>query len=171
MSFQKRSGDPNPRYFSKSAAVQMGGVLPYKWAAYCSTNGRRIAGFPLLLSLEARKVRQYKWGAYCCTKLRRTVVLFRQVVGVGVSETLPILGERWWGPRIAVSGEDGVDMLGSGELCTKIKGVILSTPIDKVRSLVPCSPLQPPNLVPPRIKPPSPPPRSLLPLTEHADGH
>ena len=33
--FQKRSGDPNPQYFSKSTAIQMGGVLPYKWEAYC----------------------------------------------------------------------------------------------------------------------------------------
>ena len=85
---QKRSGDPNPQYFSKSTAVQMGGVLPYKWEAYCSTNGRRIAGFPFLRSLEARKVRRYKWGAYCRTNWRCTAVLFRQVVGVGVSETL-----------------------------------------------------------------------------------
>ena len=86
---QKRSGDPNPQYFSKSTAVQMGGVLPYKWEAYCSTNGRRIPGFPFLRSLEARKVRRYKWGAYCRTNWRCTAVLFRQVVGVGVSETLP----------------------------------------------------------------------------------
>ena len=87
---QKRSGNPNPQYYSKSTTVQMGGVLPYKWEAYCSTNGRRIAGFPFLRSLEARKVRRYKWGAYCRTNWRCTAVLFRQVVGVGVSETLPI---------------------------------------------------------------------------------
>ena len=86
---QKRSSDPNPQYFSKSTAVEMGGVVPYKWEAYCSTNGRRIAGFPLLRSLEASKVRRYKWGAYCRTNWRRTAVLFRQAVGVGVSETLP----------------------------------------------------------------------------------
>ena len=54
---QKCSGDPNPQFFFKSTAVQMGGVLPYKWEAYCSTNGKRIAGFPFLRSLEARKVR------------------------------------------------------------------------------------------------------------------
>ena len=89
---QKRSGDPNPQYFAKSTAVQMGGVLPYKWGAYCRTNGRRIAGFPFLRSSEARKVRRYKWGAYCRTNWRCTAVLFRQVVGVGVSETLPING-------------------------------------------------------------------------------
>ena len=85
---QKLSGDPNPQYFSKSIAVQMGGVLPYKWEAYCSTNGRRIAGFPFLRSLEARKARRYKWGTYCRTNWRCTAVLFRQAVGVGVSETL-----------------------------------------------------------------------------------
>ena len=92
LKIQKRSGDPNPQYFSKSTAVQMGGVLPYKWEAYCSTNGRCIAGFPFLRSLEARKVRRYKWGAYCRTNWRCTAVLFRQVVGVGVSETLPKYG-------------------------------------------------------------------------------
>ena len=93
---QKRSGDPNPSIFQKycrtnggRTAVQMGGVLQYKWEAYCSTNGRRIAGFPFLRSLEARKIQRYKWGAYCRTNWRCTAVLFRQVVGVGVSETLP----------------------------------------------------------------------------------
>ena len=74
---------PTPSIFSK--------ILPYKWGAYCSTNGRRTAGFPFLRSLEARKVRRYKWGAYCRTNWRCTAVLFRQVVGVGVSETLPKL--------------------------------------------------------------------------------
>ena len=34
---QELSGDANPQYFLKSIAVQMGGVLPYKWEAYCST--------------------------------------------------------------------------------------------------------------------------------------
>ena len=53
--FQKCSGDPNPQYFSKSTAVQMGGVLPYKWEAYCSTNGRRIAGLKTLTSLKIRR--------------------------------------------------------------------------------------------------------------------
>ena len=94
LQLQKRSADPNPQYFSKSTAVQMGGVLPYKWEAYCSTNGRRTAGFPFLRSLEARKVRRYKWGAYCRTNWRCTAVLFRQVVGVGVSKTLPINGHN-----------------------------------------------------------------------------
>ena len=87
--------DPNPQYFSKSTAVQMGGVLPYKWEAYCSTNERRIAGFPFLRSLEARKVLPYKWGAYCRTNWRCTAVLSPRPVGDGVSETLPnIQGQR-----------------------------------------------------------------------------
>ena len=60
----------------------MGGVLPYKWEAYCSTNGRRTAGFPFLRSLIPGK-----YGDWRCT-----AVLFRQVVGVGVSETLPSEG-------------------------------------------------------------------------------
>ena len=34
-SIQKRSGDPTPSIFPK--------VLPYKWGAYCRTNGRRTA--------------------------------------------------------------------------------------------------------------------------------
>ena len=81
---------PQPPVLLQKYCVQMGGVLPYNWEAYCSTNGRRTAGFPFLRSLEARKVRRYKWGAYCRTNWGCTAVLFRQVVGVGVSETLPI---------------------------------------------------------------------------------
>ena len=78
---------PTPSIFPK--------VLPYKWGAYCRTNGRRTAvqmggvlqGF--LRSLEARTAWRYKWGAYCRTNWRYIAVPFRQVVGVGVSETLP----------------------------------------------------------------------------------
>ena len=33
--FREFSADPNPQYFLKSIAVQMGGVLPYKWEVYC----------------------------------------------------------------------------------------------------------------------------------------
>ena len=85
---------PTPSIFRK--------VLPYKWGAYCRTNGRRTAvqmggaGFPFLRSLEAKKVRRYRWRAYCRTNWRFTAVLFRQVVGVGVSETLPT--EYGWRP-------------------------------------------------------------------------
>ena len=51
----------HPQYFLKSTAVQVGGVLPYKWEAYCSTNERRIVGFPFLQGLEAREVQPYYW--------------------------------------------------------------------------------------------------------------
>ena len=71
---------PTPSIFPK--------VLPYKWEAYCSTNGRCTVGFPFLQGLEARKVQQYKWGAYCRTNWRCTAVLSSRPVGVGVSETL-----------------------------------------------------------------------------------
>ena len=81
---------PTPSIFPKVLPYKWGGVLPCKWEAYCSTNGRRIAGFPFLRSLEARKVRRSKCGAYCRTNWRCAAVLLRQVVGVGVSETLPI---------------------------------------------------------------------------------
>ena len=47
-SFQELSGDRNPSIFSK--------VLPYKWEAYCRTNGRCTVGFPFLQGLQARKV-------------------------------------------------------------------------------------------------------------------
>ena len=57
---QELSGDSNPQYFPKSTAVQMGGALPYKWEAYCSTNGRCTVGLPFLQVLEARKV-QYSY--------------------------------------------------------------------------------------------------------------
>ena len=65
----------SPSIFSKSAAVQLGGILPYKWEAYCSTNGRRIAGFAFLRSFEARKIRRHKWGVYCRTNWRCIAVL------------------------------------------------------------------------------------------------
>ena len=90
---QELSGVRNPQCFLKSTAVQMGGVLPYKWEAYL----------------------QYKWEVYCwaspSSKLRsqegpaiqmgRTAVQIgdvlpdfvdKKVVGVRVSETLPTEG-------------------------------------------------------------------------------
>ena len=85
---------PNLQYFLKSTAVQMGDVLPYKWEAYCNTNGGCIVGFPFLQGLEARKVQRYKWGAYCRTNWRCTAVLSLRAVGVGVSETLRSQGRK-----------------------------------------------------------------------------
>ena len=72
---QKRSGDPNPQYFAKSTAVQiakstavqMGGVLPYKWEAYC-----RVSLSSKLRSQESTAIQMggvlpYKWEVYCRT--------------------------------------------------------------------------------------------------------
>ena len=87
---QELSGDPNPQYFLKSTAVQMGGVLPYKWETYCRTNGRRTAWCPFIQSIKRRKVQRYKWGAYCRTNWRCIAVLSPRPVGVRVSETLLI---------------------------------------------------------------------------------
>ena len=58
---QKLSGDPNPQHFLKSIAVQMGGVLPCQWEAYCNTNGgwRCTFGFPFLNLIKAQKPRRY----------------------------------------------------------------------------------------------------------------
>ena len=61
----------------------MGGILPYKWEAYCSTNGRCTVGFPFLQGLKARKVQRYKWGAYCRTNWGCTAVLSSRPVGLG----------------------------------------------------------------------------------------
>ena len=38
--FGKHPGDHNHQDFPKSIAIRMGGVLQYKWEAYCNTNGR-----------------------------------------------------------------------------------------------------------------------------------
>ena len=61
----------------------MGGVLPYKWDACCSTSGRCTVGFPILQGLEARKVQRYKWGAYRRTNWGCTAVLSSRPVGPG----------------------------------------------------------------------------------------
>ena len=97
-------------------AVQMGGVLQCKWEVYCWVS--------LSLKLRSQEVRRYKWGAYCCTNWRCTAVLFRQVVGVGVSETLPNhwspgkcgippppLSPRFW-PQGILEGEGGRGLVG-----------------------------------------------------------
>ena len=61
---------PVTQYFLQSTAVQVGGVLQYKWEPYCSTNGRCTVGFPSLQGVEARKIQRYKWGEYCRTNWR-----------------------------------------------------------------------------------------------------
>ena len=44
---QELSSDPNPQYFLKGTAVQMGGVLPYKWGRTAVQMGVVLLGFPL----------------------------------------------------------------------------------------------------------------------------
>ena len=60
------------------AAIQMGGVLQYKWEAYCDTNGRSTDNASLLLeprgtkstSIQIRGILRYKWAVYCDPFLR-----------------------------------------------------------------------------------------------------
>ena len=85
---QGLAGDPNPQYFLKSTAVQIGDVLPYKWEADCSTNRRCPVGFPFLQSSEVWKVQQDRWGADCRTNWRCSAVLSPRPVRVRASKTL-----------------------------------------------------------------------------------
>ena len=74
----ERSGDHNHQDFPKSIAIQMGGVLQYKWEVYCDTNGRSTDNISLSSERRGTKstavqiggVLQYKWEVYCDTFLR-----------------------------------------------------------------------------------------------------
>ena len=65
------------QYFLKSTAVQMRGVLPNKWEAHCSTNGRCTVRFAFLKArLRSQEgpgtqmgggVLPYELGVYCRT--------------------------------------------------------------------------------------------------------
>ena len=88
---------PHPPIVSQKYCRTMRGVLPYKWEAYCSTNGKCTVGFPFLQGLEARKVQRYKWGAYCRTNWSCTAILYSRPVRVGVSETLNLETEYGFG--------------------------------------------------------------------------
>ena len=62
---------------------QMGGVLQYKWEAYC-----RVSFSSKLRSQESTAIQM---GGRTAVQIGGVLpYLFRQVVGVGVSETLPI---------------------------------------------------------------------------------
>ena len=65
---------PSSGIFSKVSQVQMGGVLRYKWDAYCSAYWRCTAAFPFLQSLEASEAQRYKWGGI----LRYKLEVYRQ---------------------------------------------------------------------------------------------
>ena len=78
-------GDHNHQDFLKSTVIQMGGVLHYKWEAYCDTMGGSTDSTSL--SLEPRGPK------YCNTNGRLIAIqmggvlryFFREVVVVGVS--------------------------------------------------------------------------------------
>ena len=84
MSNQELSGDPSPQYFLKSTAIEMGGVLQYKWVVFC------------WVSISSSRLRSqggkaiHKWGAYCCTNWRCTVycrTFFKTSRGWGFSNS------------------------------------------------------------------------------------
>ena len=64
---QELSGDPNPQYFLKSIAIQMGGVLQYRWEVYCwaslPSRIRREEG----TAIQMGGVLPYKLEVYCTT--------------------------------------------------------------------------------------------------------
>ena len=64
---QGTEGQGNPQYFLKSTAVQMGGVLQYKWERYCwpslSSKLRSQEG----TAIHMGGVLQYKLEVYCST--------------------------------------------------------------------------------------------------------
>ena len=74
--------------------MQMGGVLRYRWEAYCDTNRRSTEVFPFPESSVAPKAQQYKLEAYCNTNWRCIAILFREVVVVGVSDILLTSGHK-----------------------------------------------------------------------------
>ena len=57
---EEHPGDHNHQDFLKSTAIQMGGVLQYKWEAYCDTNGRSTDSIPCPQSVGAPNLLQYK---------------------------------------------------------------------------------------------------------------
>ena len=78
VSFGENSGDHNHQYSQKNTAIQMGGVLQYKWEAYCNTHGRSTANIPFPQSVWGTRstathiggVLQCKSEVYCDTFLR-----------------------------------------------------------------------------------------------------
>ena len=79
---------PQPQVFSRKychtngrrTAVQMGGVLQYKWEVYCWVS--------LSSSLRSQEGATIQMGAYCRVNWRCAAVLSPEPVGVGVSKTL-----------------------------------------------------------------------------------
>ena len=70
LEFGEHPGDHNHQDLPKSIAVQVGGVLRYKWEAYCDTNGRSAEVFPFPESSVAPEALHHKLEAYCSTNWR-----------------------------------------------------------------------------------------------------
>ena len=91
--YAEHPGDHSHQDIPTSIAIQMGGVLQYKWEAYCDTNGSTDS---ISFSSERRtpKILQYTLEAYCnCnTNWRCIAIQIREVVVVGVSDVLLTLG-------------------------------------------------------------------------------
>ena len=51
----------------------MGGVLQYKWGAYCDTDGRSTGRIPFPQSVGAPRVLQYKLGTFKLEKFQGSV--------------------------------------------------------------------------------------------------
>ena len=69
------------KIFQKRTAIQMGGVLQYKWEAYCDTNGGSTDSIPFPQSIGAPQALQYKLEAYCDTDQRCIAILFLRSSG------------------------------------------------------------------------------------------
>ena len=65
--YRELSGDPNPQYFLKNTAIQMGGVLPYKWEIYFSLSSRLRSQEGTAIQMGG--VLPYKWEVYCWVSL------------------------------------------------------------------------------------------------------
>ena len=68
----------------------MGGVLQYKWGAYCSTNGGCTVGFPFFSKLKSQEGAAIQMGAYCRINWRCAAVLSPRSVGVGSGTLLKV---------------------------------------------------------------------------------
>ena len=86
----EHSRDHNHQDFPQSIAIQMGGVLQYKWEACCDTKGESTDSISLPQSVGAPKALRYKLEAYFDTNWRRIAQLFFEVVVVGVSD-IPLI--------------------------------------------------------------------------------
>ena len=83
-------GDHNHQDFPKSTAIEIGGVLQYKWEAHWDTNGGSADSISLSSEHRAPKVLQYtNWRRIAIQTGGVLRYFFDQVVVAGVSDILP----------------------------------------------------------------------------------